>query len=346
MAGGESSMSPDAMVSIVIVNYNAGELLHRCLESIAWQTYPSWEVIIVDNASQDQSLRSVGQFDQVTVIRNSDNMGFAAAQNQGLGLAQGCYLMPLNFDIEMTPRFLDEMVAAMELSPTIGIVTGKLMAMSTDGRHLNTFYSAGHVMPANGHALHRGEGESDHGQYDEMCEVFGAPGAAPLYRREMLEDIAFRGQYFDESLFTWYEDVDLDWRAQRLGWRCVYTPKAVAYHLGHPEGHGGNLWQLAIGIRNRWLVVLANSDFRAGTVHALLRYEFSLLRYVVRNGYLSAYVNAWKQFLGLMQTALEKRRWTMQRARSRRSGGKTMLSFEHFTSQSCTADTKTHMRAT
>ncbi|MBN1136110.1 MAG: glycosyltransferase family 2 protein [Anaerolineae bacterium] len=325
-------MSPDAMVSIVIVNYNAGELLHRCLASIARQTCPNWEVIIVDNASQDESLQCVEQFGRVRVIRNSKNVGFATAQNQGLGLAQGCYLMPLNFDIEMTPRFLDEMVAAMELAPTIGIVTGKLMTMSTDGRHLDTFYSTGHVMPPNGYALHRGEGERDQGQYDDMGEVFGAPGAAPLYRREMLADIAFRGQIFDESLFTWYEDVDLDWRAQRLGWKCVYTPTAVAYHVGHPEGHGGNLWQLAISIRNRWLVVLANSDFSTSTVSALLRYELSLIRYVVRNGYLSAYVNAWKQFLGLMHTAVEKRRWTMQRARARNSAGQTTGLFEHLAS--------------
>ncbi len=320
-------MSLDKLISIVIVNYNAGTLLPRCLASIARQTYPNWEVIIVDNASRDESLRYARQFDRATVVCNADNRGFAAAQNQGLGLARGGYLMPLNFDIEMTPRFLEEMIAAMDVSPLIGTVTGKLLGMAADGAYLDTFYSTGHILPPDGYVLHRGEGERDAGQYDEMSEVFGAPGAAPLYRRDMLEDIAFRGQYFDESLFTWYEDVDLDWRAQQLGWKCLYTPKAVAYHLGHPEGHGGNMWQLAISIRNRWLVVLANSDFKARTLFAILGYELRLLRYVVRNGYLSAYVNAWKQFFGLMHTAVEKRRWLRQRVRSRSSGDAGARSF-------------------
>ena len=107
-------------------------------------------------------------------------------------------------------------------------------------------------MPPNRFVLHRGANERDVGQYDYICDVFGAPGAAPLYRREMLNDIEFQGQYFDESLFTWYEDVDLDWRAKNFGWRCVYTPKAVAYHIGHPEGHGGDLWKISLQIRNRW----------------------------------------------------------------------------------------------
>lgn len=338
-------MSPEKLVSIVIVNYNSGELLPQCLASIARQTYPNWEVIIVDNASRDESLQYARQFDRATVICNSDNRGFAAAQNQGLGLARGGYLMPLNFDIEMTSRFLEEMVAAMETSPAIGTVTGKLLGMDADGTYLDTFYSTGHIMPPDGYVLHRGEGERDEGQYDAMCEVFGAPGAAPLYRREMLEDIAFRRQFFDESLFTWYEDVDLDWRAQRLGWKCIYTPKAVAYHAGHPEGHGGNMWQLTISIRNRWLVVLANSDFRVRTVFAIIRYELRLLRYVVRRGYLSAYVSAWKQFLSLMHTALKKRRWLMQRIRTRRSNEQTTRSFEP-TSQTCNTDRDVHLEAT
>ena len=339
-------MSPEKLVSIVIVNYNSGELLPHCLASIARQTYPNWEIIIVDNASRDESLQYAEQCDRATVIRNSDNLGFAAAQNQGLGLAQGDYLMPLNFDIEMTPQFLEEMVAAIEVLPIIGTVTGKLLGMDADGTYLDTFYSTGHIMPPDGYVLHRGAGERDAGQYDEMGEVFGAPGAAPLYRREMLEHIAFRGQYFDESLFTWYEDVDLDWRAQRLGWKCLYTPKAVAYHAGHPEGHGGNMWQLAISIRNRWLVVLANSNFKARTLFAIFSYELRLLRYVLRRGYLSAYVNAWKQFFGLMHTALEKRRWMKQRIRTRDSSEQaTRLSGQPI-SQTCATDREVHLEAT
>ena len=135
----------------------------------------------------------------------------------------------------------------------------------------------------------------------------------------MLEDIAFRGNYFDDSLFAWYEDVDLDWRAKTLGWKCVYTPKAVAYHIGHPEGHGGDLWKLGVQIRNRWLVILANDDFVPFTKNtvAMLLYELSLIRYVLSRGYLTAYLTAVREFFDLLPVALAKRRWTRQRARSR-----------------------------
>lgn len=309
------------LVSIVIVNYNAGSLLRHCLESIAQQTYTNWEVIVVDNASHDDSLTSIEGFERVTIIRNGENRGFAAAQNQGLRLARGAYLMPLNFDIEMTESFLEEMVKGMALSESIGSATGKLLQMLPGFERTERIYSTGHVLPDNRFPVHRGSGEIDSGQYQRIELVFGAPGAAPLYRREMLEDVAFRGQYFDEFLFTWYEDIDLDWRAYHLGWGCVYLPKAVAYHIGHPEGHAGNSFQIATTIRNRWLVILANERFeRLGRrIWAMLGYELSLIRYVVLRGYGRAYVSALCQSLRLASRALEKRRWTLGRAQANRA---------------------------
>lgn len=309
------------VVSIVIVNYNAGELLSRCLRSIEAQTFQDYEIIIVDNASSDTSLEMIQATPRVKIIRNEQNIGFAAAQNQGMKLAHGQYLMPLNFDIEMTPQFLAEMVAAIQMSPNIGIVTGKLMQMGVDGQYLNVFYSTGHVLPPCRCIYHRGLGEQDVGQYDKMAEVFGASGAAPLYKREMLEDISFHGNFFDESLFTWYEDVDLDWRANTLGWKCLYTPKAIAYHIGHLEGHGGDLWKIGLQIRNRWLIILANDNFwlfSKATI-AMLLYELRLGWYVLSRGYLSAYYTAFTEFFDLIPNALAKRRWTLQRARSRTS---------------------------
>ena len=99
-------MTTSDLISIVIVNYNAGAWLPRCLDYIAQQTYPYWEVIIVDNASQDGSLALVENRDRVTIIRNRENRGFAAAQNQGIAIACGRYIMALNYDLIMVPDFL------------------------------------------------------------------------------------------------------------------------------------------------------------------------------------------------------------------------------------------------
>ncbi len=76
----------------------------------------------------------------------------------------------------------------------------------------------------------RGFEEEDQGRYDQTEEVFGVDGAAPLYRRSMLEDIKVHDQYFDETFHSHKEDVDLAWRAKILGWRCIYTPNAIGYH--------------------------------------------------------------------------------------------------------------------
>jgi GT2 family glycosyltransferase len=315
------------LVSIVIVNYNAGPLLSRCLASIEDQALRDFEIIIVDNASSDGSLADLSLGDEgaascgrIRLIRNDQNRGFAAAQNQGLRLARGRYLMPLNFDVEMTPGFLAEMVAAIESGPDVGLVAGKLLQMSRDGERFDTFYSTGHLLTPGRCILHRGAGERDVGQYDEMVDLFGAPGAAPLYRREMLEDIQFRGYFFDESLFTWFEDVDLDWRATRLGWRCVYAPRAVAYHIGHPEEHGGDPWKISTQIRNRWLVIAANEvgPLLARKTRAMILYEMRLLRDMIFQGHVRAYLSALRGFIHLLPIALAKRRWTAQRAAGRR----------------------------
>jgi hypothetical protein len=115
----------------------------------------------------------------------------------------------------------------------------------------------------------RGQGEVDRGQYDDQSYVFGACGAAALYRRAMLDDLALGGEYFDEDFFAYYEDADLAWRAQLRGWRCIYAPRAVATHArgwgdalrkkGHAakDGRGPRL-----ALRNRYLMAIKNDAWR------------------------------------------------------------------------------------
>jgi GT2 family glycosyltransferase len=310
---------PDnSLVSIIIVNYNAGRQLQSCLNSIRKQFYSNWEVIIIDNASQDDSLTTVPSDKAFQVIRNRKNMGFSIAQNQGLRAARGDYLLPLNFDINMLPDFLEELVKAIETDSQIGSVTGKLLYMGLDGAITNKIYSVGHLLPRNRAPLLRGNNEIDLGQYDRAEYVFGAPGAAVLFRKTCLEDIAYQGQYFDETYFMWYEDVDMDWRIQLRGWKCLYEPKAVGYHVGHPGGYDANFLRFHSlhSIRNRWAMISSNEKknnlFRNFT--HLLSYEISLLGYVVRFGLLTTYLQAFAGYLKLLPTIINKRRWVLGRA--------------------------------
>lgn len=308
-------MTAKKLVSLIIVNYNAGDLLDRCLESVLTQTYPAWELIIVDNASTDNSLASAAKVEQVRIIRNKTNVGFAAAQNQGIRAANGAYLMPLNFDINTTPTFLSEMVAALEADPRIGSVCGKLLQMSDQWIPTGKIDSAGMLLLPSGTPYSRGAGEFDHGQYGQQQEVFGALGAAPLYRREMLSDIAFDGQYFDERFFMWYEDVDLDWRASLRGWICHFIPTAVAYHVGHPEVRRDS-FHVYTTVRNRWWMLLTNlgKNELCYCCSALIKYEISLFLYVVRIRLLLTYFTALRDALTAHNYISQKRQFVRSRA--------------------------------
>jgi GT2 family glycosyltransferase len=305
------------ILSIIIVNYNAGLHLEKCLESIKSQTYKRYEVIIIDNSSVDDSLKYVTPTDNIKVICNSTNYGFAKAQNQGMGIARGKYILPLNYDILLEPDFLGEMVKAIELSDQIGTVAPKMMRMTKGLEKSNQFDNAGLLLPPNRLPHHRGRGELDEGQHDEPMKIFGAIGAAALYRREMLEDIAFQGQYFDETYFMWYEDIDLDWRARTRGWHCIYAPHAVAYHVGDVHGHGKSKFGARISMRNRWITVLSNESLSTLLYNApcLFIEEFKLLRHVIKFGLMKEYIWAILSLLSSLQYVVKKRRFVQHNAR-------------------------------
>jgi GT2 family glycosyltransferase len=310
-------MAKSPVVSIIIVNFNAGNLLKQCLITIYKQTFTDYEIIIVDNASADDSLKEIQDGRSVTIIHNDHNLGFASAQNQGMGIARGCYLMPLNFDVALCPTFLHEMVSALETSDRVGAVSGKLLRLNPDGSPTKQIDNAGLLLPRNRFPLHRGANEIDNGQFDEPVLVFGAMGAAALYRRDMLEDVAYLGQFFDESYFMWYEDIDLDWRSRLLGWDCLYTPRAVAYHIRDVHGHGHSRFGAEVSIRNRWLAIVANECARCFFMNApwLVAEEIALFRYVVQRGWLSVYRRALIEFIRKLPEAIKKRLYVRGRVK-------------------------------
>jgi GT2 family glycosyltransferase len=220
----------DALVSVAVVTYNSARVIATCLHSIRAQTYRRLEVLIIDNASTDATLRVIEDTGlSLRLLENKTNLGFAGAHNQAIRLSQGAYYLALNPDVIMAKDFVERLVSGALLNPRVGSVSGKLVrAEPREGAAL--LDSTGiYMTPALRH-LDRGSGESDQGQYECRQYVFGASGAAALYRRAMLDDIAFDGQYFDEDYFAYREDADLAWRAQLRGWRCLYTPDAIARH--------------------------------------------------------------------------------------------------------------------
>jgi GT2 family glycosyltransferase len=222
------------MVSVIITTYNSSSVLEACLQSVFEQDYPSVEVIVVDNASADRTreiLERVGR--GLRVFYNNSNTGFAAAQNQGMAQARGDWLLSLNPDVLLNRNFISQLVAAGETDSRVGAVCGKLLRWrpGEEGERTEILDSTGIYFLRNLRHLDRGSDEIDRGQYERPEYMIGATGAAALYRRMMVEDVSVDGEFFDKDFFAYREDADVAWRAQLLGWRCLYTPQAVAWHV-------------------------------------------------------------------------------------------------------------------
>jgi GT2 family glycosyltransferase len=192
------------------------------------------EIIVIDNASDDGTIDLLEPFeDRCRVVYNEENIGFAAAQNQAIGLSRGDWVLTLNPDVLLLPDFIQALVRAGQLDPRAGTICGKLLTMTSafDFPAEPVVDSTGIYFTPNLRHLDRGSLEKDNGHYRQYEYVFGATAAAALYRREMIEDIALDGEFFDNDFFAYREDADVAWRAQLMGWRCVYAPYARGYHV-------------------------------------------------------------------------------------------------------------------
>ncbi len=251
-------------VAITIVTYNSARYIRRCLEYVLEQDYLRVEVVIVDNASGDGTAEILREFEgRARVVYNRENVGFAAAQNQAIALSKADWVLTLNPDVRLTAGFVSTLVACAEADPGVGSVCGKLLALSPTFEipERPVLDSTGiYFTPALRH-FDRGNKLMDNGGYEEFEYVFGATGAAALYRRAMIDDISVSGEFFDPDFFAYREDADVAWRAQLLGWKCLYTPLAVAYHVRSVVPSNRRSLPSAINmhsVKNRWLMRIKN----------------------------------------------------------------------------------------
>ncbi|MGH9608842.1 MAG: glycosyltransferase family 2 protein [Bryobacteraceae bacterium] len=251
-------------VAIAIVTFNSARFIQRCLEFALSQDYPALEIIAIDNNSSDGTQAVLEEFaSRVRVVYNRENIGFAAGQNQAIALSRGEWVLTLNPDVRLTPDFISKMIAAGASDPEAGSVTGKLLAMGEDFEipQQPVFDSTGIYFTSSLRHFDRGSRKPDDGRYGRPEYVFGATGAAALYRRRMIEDISIAGEFFDEDFFAYREDADVAWRAQLLGWKCLYTPEAVAYHVRRVLPSNRRSVPAAINmhsVKNRWLMRIKN----------------------------------------------------------------------------------------
>jgi len=231
---------------VVVVNWNRRELLRACLDSLVRQADASFEIIVVDNGSTDGSADVAASQFGARVIRNAENRGFCAANNQGIAAARGEFIALLNNDAEAEPGWLAALHRACSKRPDAGMAASKVLVWE-DPRRID---KAGHLIFPDGQNRGRGSGAVDEGQFDGEEEALWPDGCAAMYRSEMLRQIGG----FDEDFFAYGDDAELGLRARIAGWACIYAPDAVVrHHRGSTMGKG-SVDRLALIERNRVLL--------------------------------------------------------------------------------------------
>jgi GT2 family glycosyltransferase len=302
-------MSPPSVTAIVLT-YDGRALLDVVLPSLAAQSEPAREVIVVDNGSTDgtsQWLRS--QWPQVKVLALPTNIGVAAALNQGVAQAGGEYVALLNNDLELAGDWLAEMVAGLQRHPDAASVACKLRSY----RDRERLDGTGDVLTRRLVAFRRGGGELDEGQYDREEEILTPTAGAALYRASALAEVG----PFDESFWAYFEDVDWGLRAQLAGWRSWYIPDALAFHMGGATTGGDrNPFYLVLHYRNRIGLMVKDLPLALllQSAPAILREQAGTLVHCARNGTLRLYLRALLGALRLMPRWLAARR-RIQRGR-------------------------------
>jgi GT2 family glycosyltransferase len=221
-------------VAICIVTHNSGGYLAGCLESVAQLDYAPLSVILVDCASEDESLRIAREQAppglDMRIIPLTSNRGFAGGMNAALQANAMPYVLSLNPDARPSPDFVSRLVERLESHPErrVGAVAGRLVRPSGAGsRKLD---ACGMHLTLTWRHLDRGSGEADRGQLSAPEQVFGATGAASLFLRRALDDVAVEGAIFAEEFHSYREDAELAFRLGEREWEVLYEPRAVCEH--------------------------------------------------------------------------------------------------------------------
>jgi hypothetical protein len=288
-------------VTLVIVNWNGIRFLPDCLSSIKQQVHKHFSVIIVDNGSNDGSVDFIKKnYSEVTLIAFHENRGFAVANNYALRNVQTKYVALLNNDTVVHPLWLKHLVDALDSHPEAGFAASKMLSYNNRA----VIDRAGDSYSKAGTGILRGRGKPKD-YYDKAEWVFGACAGAALYRTEMLREVGL----FDDDFFILYEDVDLSFRAQLRGYKCLYVPEAIVYHKGSGSiGHDSDL-SVYYSHRNLERVYFKNMPrkllLRSFGLHVV--YDIAALLFFISRGKSTVFVKAKIDFFKSLKKVLKQR---------------------------------------
>ena len=244
-------MSSSPRVVAVILIYNLTDFTVACVRSMQRVTYPSLEILIVDNASTDNALRRFAEvLPGVPVHSTGANLGYTGGVNAGVRWAlesRPDYVLVLNPDTEVRSDFLDHLVRGMEEHPSAAVACGTIYASHLPGQ---AWYAGGRMIPWRGLAIHERRGDAV--PPDELGDprpVSFVTGCMALYRASMLPQIGLQ----DERFFLYLDDIEMSARIARKGYELLYVPKSIIHH--HVKGEEDNPFKLYYSVRNRFLLI-------------------------------------------------------------------------------------------
>ena len=256
-------MNNNPAVSVIIPHFNGIEILRACLTSLLANSFESYEILLVDNGSTDGSQEMVkSEFPQVTLIQNTENLGYAGGCNTGMRIAKGEWFLLLNNDTEVQPNFLSELYNAACKDETAGILQPKILSIQ-DKELFDYSGGAGGEIDIFGYPFVRGRLfefiEKDEGQYDRINpEIFWASGTACLLRKSMIEKIGM----LDEDFFAHMEEIDLNWRSHLAGYRSLVVTGTFLYHYSGYTLGAGNKRKMYLNHRNNLVMLIKNYSLK------------------------------------------------------------------------------------
>ena len=260
-----------AEVSVIIPNYNGADFIRDCIASLKEQTFRDFEIIVVDNDSKDGSADLVErEYPEVRLKRLDQNYGFSRAVNEGLRMSSAPFTLLLNSDTKADADFVEALHKTILSDDRVFSVASKMIQMKNPDR----LDGAGDLYSAFGWAYARGKGRNSEG-YRKYAKVFSACGGAAIYRRSILDEIG----WFDEYHFAYLEDTDIGYRARIMGYKNVYCPDAVVYHVGSGvTGSRYNDFKIRISARNNMYLIMKNMP----ALQILINLPFLFLGFAIK----------------------------------------------------------------
>ncbi len=277
-------------VTVIIPNYNGLRFLKDCLTALENQSMKDFETLVIDNASSDESVAYIREnFPNVNVMVMEKNLGFSGGVNVGIQSAKTPYVLLLNNDTEVDTHFVEEMIHAIEESPNIFSVSSKMIQFY-DREKLD---DAGDLYGILGWGFQRGI-DAPATSYTKKEEIFSACAGAAIYRKDVFEKIG----YFDELHFAYLEDIDVGYRGKIAGYKNMYCPTAIVYHVGSgTSGSKYNSFKVKLAARNSVYLNYKNMPNIQLVINSLPLCLGWLLkwRFFKKNGFEKDYVDGLKE---------------------------------------------------